>query len=740
VPCFPRSRVTVCNLPDFARGLAAALALALGLRAVSATPPAPPVATIFTNIPIMDKGYAVIGRDDGLSLLMGTNCCFFFGDTVLSQPNYLGSSWVVNTMYHTGNTNGNLGVSGGYNFKTTGVPPIQFIPYTPDETNWNATNAGHYTLGIWPYGQFYSPADGNQYLTIGKVIETAALTGFGIGLVICPTNPIGTNATRVLSRPGNSQPYLLWDESQGEWGDMCATMSNFVYAYWVNGTNYGNVYVARASLLGSPPAFLSPTNWMYWNGSDWATNNPSAAASLLSGAGIGTIDWNAYLTNGAGARGCYLFTYMSWVANEIYTRASTDLVHWSDPTLQYTIPVSWPSGSFPYFARAAKCLEQNNGQTVFVSWSLPDTNIAKPENIPMIRAQFPMVGPTFSGLPASQSISYGTSNVTLSGTVSASGAYPASGETITVTLNGSATNTTVSDSTGDFSINYNCATLPATTTAYTVTYSYAGDGALYGVTNSGTTLTVNPAPLSIQANAQTKTYGQTIDFGSGSTQFSSMGLQNGETIGSVTLAVSGGGGVASAPVSGSPYTITPSAATGGSFSPANYAVRYSTGLLTVNPLPVVLAGTRPYDVTTSAAFGILSVTNAVGGDDVGVASGSATLAGASVGLEPITSVGSLTLHGGAACNYTLTGASGSVVITNPYLPFAISSANIDVTRTNFVLVWQSTPGVVYKVMASTDLATWTQVGTPILATGTSTTNLVSMSNHPAGAFFQVIEQ
>ncbi|SPE54211.1 hypothetical protein SBV1_1760018 [Verrucomicrobia bacterium] len=123
VPCFPRSRVTVCNLPDFARGLAAALALALGLRAVSATPPAPPVATIFTNIPIMDKGYAVIGRDDGLSLLMGTNCCFFFGDTVLSQPNYLGSSWVVNTMYHTGNTNGNLGVSGGYNFKTTGVPP-----------------------------------------------------------------------------------------------------------------------------------------------------------------------------------------------------------------------------------------------------------------------------------------------------------------------------------------------------------------------------------------------------------------------------------------------------------------------------------------------------------------------------------------------------------------------------------------------------------------------------------------
>ena len=32
-----------------------------------------------------------------------------------------------------------------------------------------------------------------------------------------------------------------------------------------------------------------------------------------------------------------------------------------------------------------------------------------------------------------------------------------------------------------------------------------------------------------------------------------------------------------------PYTVTPSAATGGTFNPANYAVTYATGTLTVNP-------------------------------------------------------------------------------------------------------------------------------------------------------------
>ncbi len=55
----------------------------------------------------------------------------------------------------------------------------------------------------------------------------------------------------------------------------------------------------------------------------------STSASILNGTGDGTIDWNAFLTNGSGGRGCYLYTYMSWVNNQIETRASSDLVHWS---------------------------------------------------------------------------------------------------------------------------------------------------------------------------------------------------------------------------------------------------------------------------------------------------------------------------------------------------------------------------------------------------------------------------
>ncbi len=101
---------------------------------------------------------------------------------------------------------------------------------------------------------------------------------------------------------------------------------------------------------------------------------------------------------------------------------------------------------------------------------------------------------------------------------------------------------------------------------------------------------VNPAPLAVTASAQSKVYGTVLNFGAGSTNFTSVDLQNSETIGSVTLTVSSNGGAACAPVG--TYTITPSLATGGTFNPSNYAIAYNPGTLTVtlpsNTIPVTI--------------------------------------------------------------------------------------------------------------------------------------------------------
>lgn len=121
-------------------------------------------------------------------------------------------------------------------------------------------------------------------------------------------------------------------------------------------------------------------------------------------------------------------------------------------------------------------------------------------------------------------------------------------------------------------------------------YAIVGSGATgsfvpgnYSISYVNGTLTVLPAPLSVTANNATKTFGQTITLPV--TAFTSTGLVNGDTLTGVVNASSGT--VASAPVSGSPYAIVPSAAEGG-FVASNYNISYVNGALTVAALPVVV--------------------------------------------------------------------------------------------------------------------------------------------------------
>jgi hypothetical protein len=258
----------------------------------------------------------------------------------------------------------------------------------------------------------------------------------------------------------------------------------------------------------------------------------------------------------------------------------------------------------------------------------------------------------------------------------------------------------------------------------------------YTLTGASGSVTIISAPLSITANPVSKTYGTALTLDP--TAFTvGPGLVSPETVTAVTMTASGGTAATDA-VSSSPYTITPSAATGtNGFLAANYNISYIGNSLTVSPLPVVLTGTRPYDGTAAAAFGILSVANKIGSDEVYVASGSATQSSASVGTNVITSFASLTLGGTTASNYTLAGASGAVVVTNPHEPFSIATPYIDNTGTNLVLIWNSIPGLTYQVRGSTDLNIWTNVGDPINATDTQTTNTVPIYSFPAQSFFDI---
>ena len=170
------------------------------------------------------------------------------------------------------------------------------------------------------------------------------------------------------------------------------------------------------------------------------------------------------------------------------------------------------------------------------------------------------------------------------------------------------------------------------------------------------------------------------------------------------------GSAALANVSGSPYAITVDA------MPMTAATGYklsavSSGLLTVNPAVINLAGSRSYDGTSGfagVAFGAAGTINTGIGGQTLLVGGNGTVGSPNVvaGVQTLTT-GTLTLADGTglANNYTLAGGTHTGTIT---------ARAITVTATNATRVYDGTtasavsPTVVSGSIAAGDTANFTQ--------------------------------
>ena len=120
---------------------------------------------------------------------------------------------------------------------------------------------------------------------------------------------------------------------------------------------------------------------------------------------------------------------------------------------------------------------------------------------------------------------------------------------------------------------------------YAITQGDLTAGANYAILFTGNNFEITRKSLNITAGSMTKKFGQILVLGAGQTNFTSSGLVNGETIGSVTLTASGGT-QAEDPVG--TYDLIPSAATGGTFTLSNYSALYNSGTLMVLDVPTIV--------------------------------------------------------------------------------------------------------------------------------------------------------
>ena len=205
-------------------------------------------------------------------------------------------------------------------------------------------------------------------------------------------------------------------------------------------------------------------------------------------------------------------------------------------------------------------------------------------------------------------------------------------------------------------------------------------------TTLNATATINRAALALTANARTKVYGDTLNL-SGN-EFSALGLVAGETLGQVTLASNGA--LAAAPVVGSPYALTISNASGGTFNPINYDISYRNGQLQVTQRPLTVATNsivRFADQANPGSFGFSTSAGGLAGSDriasvvQLVPAGSATALGGSVfELLPSGAVFAV----GDASNYSLRYSSGLLVVLPT--PPRIGDADAGSGNVNFAIL------------------------------------------------------
>jgi hypothetical protein len=223
--------------------------------------------------------------------------------------------------------------------------------------------------------------------------------------------------------------------------------------------------------------------------------------------------------------------------------------------------------------------------------------------------------------------------------------------------------------------------------SYTIT---AAQGTLaaanYTFTFVNGTLTINPAVLTVTANAASMTYGGSLPMLTASYS----GFVNGDGQG----VLSGSPSLTTTATSGSPVGPYPIMAAQGTLSAANYTFTFVNGTLTINQavLTVTANNASIPDGSLLPTF-TASYSGFVNGDGIGVLSGSPSLTTTAPQNPPVGTYPIIAAQGTlSAQNYTFTFASGTLTVTPVTAQITSPAKGSRLTGTTVTFTWSHESG------------------------------------------------
>lgn len=254
----------------------------------------------------------VLGRDSGVSGVVGGRSIWLFGDTFFYGPNAAGQTLVTN--------------SGGWNapgylpltepLDSTGRPPRPFVPLTTNEAAYNAQ---------------HDPVQSRYVVWPSAVISRDSLPGNQDGLIFVVrarwdgmSQIEGTQGTGIATLGQSSttpvrRQAALYSQEDCQWLGQFLAEDGYVYAYADLSTaesvrdncpkRAGDfpIGVARAPLASADVKGA----YTYWNGSGWSTNQNATVAAMTDFHGV-SVTWSdtlgKYVNVGGLGRGAHFRT------------------------------------------------------------------------------------------------------------------------------------------------------------------------------------------------------------------------------------------------------------------------------------------------------------------------------------------------------------------------------------------------------------------------------------------------
>ncbi len=289
--------------------------------------------------------------------------------------------------------------------------------------------------------------------------------------------------------------------------------------------------------------------------------------------------------------------------------------------------------------------------------------------------------------------------------------YDGIAKTITASVGANTTVDWYSAANGGSAILTSSLTSPSNTIVGSYTYYAEARNTVCGLVSTArtaVTVTINQHSLIITPNNVNKTYGTTLTGGSNITAFTAVGLQNSETIGSITIAY-GSGSAASATAGTYAGSVVAAAVNGGTFTQSNYTIAYNTSNIIVaygntagvwlgltntnfnttsnwqnNALP-----TATDDITITAAapnYPLLITTTTLG--NISLANGTTINIGTSSLLVNGTFSGTGVITGSAAASLTIggTGALGTLYFNQTVSGSSNTLQNLTINGTSNIIL------------------------------------------------------